>query len=194
LERKEFEQLALEHLDAVYRLALHLVGRPDDAADLVQETYLRALKVAEGFTERGGGMRPWLFKILHNVFYNRSGKVLKVPAENDIFYEQPGRERIPGESEPVWSVKRLDWEQVDEGLKGAIERLSPEYREVLLLWGVEDMKYREIADILGVPIGTVMSRLHRARAILVKELTEADNGPMKRGLTRIPDRDRDNDE
>lgn len=191
MKRKEFEQLSLEHLDAVYRLALHLVGRPDDAADLVQETFLRALRVADDFEERGGGMRPWLFKILHNVFYNRSGKQLKVPAESDVFYEQPGRETIPGEAEPVWGIKRLDWEHVDDRLKSAIEKLSPEYREVLLLWGVEDMKYREIADILGVPIGTVMSRLHRARAILVKDLSDEVKGPVARSAWRGSERGMD---
>ena len=65
----------------------------------------------------------------------------------------------------------MDWEHVDDRLKAAIDRLKPEYRSVLLLWGVEGLKYREIADIQDVPIGTVMSRLHRARTILSEELT-----------------------
>ena len=73
---------------------------------------------------------------------------------------------------PAWDLESLDWEHVDERLKVAIESLRPEYRSVLLLWGVEGMKYREIADIQDIPIGTVMSRLHRARAMLAEQLTE----------------------
>src|SRR5262245_56475043 len=67
VERQQFEKLALEHLDAVYRMAMQLSRHPDEAADLVQETYLKALKASGGFIEQGGGIRPWLFKILHNV-------------------------------------------------------------------------------------------------------------------------------
>ncbi len=168
--RHEFENLALEHLDAVYRMAMQLARHPDEAADLVQDTYLRALRASERFEETGGGVRPWLFKILRNVFYTCKSKAKRewVVAEEleGLTTKSPG----PGEPAPAWNLATFDWEQVDERLKAAIEQLRPEYRTVLLLWAVEGMKYREIAEIEDIPIGTVMSRLHRARRILAKEL------------------------
>lgn len=168
--RHEFEDLALEHLDAVYRMAMQLARHPDEAADLVQDTYLRALRASERFEETGGGVRPWLFKILRNVFYTRKSKAKRewVVAEEleGLTTKSPG----PGEPAPAWNLAAFDWEQVDERLKAAIEQLRPEYRTVLLLWAVEGMKYREIAEIEDIPVGTVMSRLHRARRILTEEL------------------------
>ncbi len=169
--RNKFEKLALEHLDAVYRMAMTLSHHPDDAADLVQETYLKALRAADGFEERGGGIRPWLFKILHNVFYTRVSRAKRDPLTVAEFHGLADDDPGPGEPSPAWSLDVFDWEHVDDRLKSAIENLSPEYRVVLLLWGVEGMKYRQIAEIEGIPIGTVMSRLFRARNILARELS-----------------------
>jgi RNA polymerase sigma-70 factor (ECF subfamily) len=78
----------------------------------------------------------------------------------------------PDEPSPAWDLESFEWEYVDERLKDAIEQLRPEYRSVLLLWGVEKLKYREIASIQDIPIGTVMSRLHRARSVLAEQLTD----------------------
>ncbi len=172
MDRENFEKLALEHLDAVYRLALQLVRRPDEASDLVQETYLKALGAAGRFREQGGGMRPWLFKILHNVFYTRLAKSKRAPVSIDEVRGTPADTPGPDEPSPAWNLAALDWEHVDQRLKGAIDDLRPEYRTVLLLWAVEGLKYREIADIQEIPIGTVMSRLHRARSILAEQLAD----------------------
>ena len=172
MTRVEFENLALQYYDDVNHMAMHLVRHPDEALDLVQETYLKALRAADGFEERGGGIRPWLFKILHNVFYNRISRAKWDPLAVAEFHGLADDDPGPGEAAPAWNLDAFDWEQVDERLKGAIENLPPEYRVVLLLWGVEGMKYREIAEIEGIPIGTVMSRLFRARNILAKELND----------------------
>ena len=172
MDRNAFDKLALEHLDSVYRMAMQLARHPDEASDLVQETYLKALRVAERFEEKGGGIRPWLFKILHNVFYSKVGRQKRQPALGEGLPEATADGPGPDEPVPAWDLESLDWEYVDERLKVAIESLRPEYRSVLLLWGVEGMKYREIADIQDIPIGTVMSRLHRARAMLAEQLTE----------------------
>jgi RNA polymerase sigma-70 factor (ECF subfamily) len=172
LEREKFEEMSLEHLDAVYRMAMQLARNPNDATDLVQETYLRALRVADRYEEQGGGMRPWLFKILHNVFYTRVGKDKRRPTPVEELPTATSGEPTPDQPPPAWDLESLDWEHVDERLKSAIEQLRPEYRSVLLLWGVEGLKYREIADIQDVPIGTIMSRLHRARSILAEQLSE----------------------
>ena len=178
MDRPEFEQLALQHIDPVYRMAMQLTRHPDEAADLVQETYLRALRSAERFEEKGGGMRSWLFTILHNTFYSRVKREARGPAAVEEFFEADQRETIPDEAPPAFDLRSLDWDHVDERLKKAIDELSPEHREILLLWGVEGLKYRQIADITGVPIGTVMSRLHRARKQLTDTLEEfaADTG------------------
>ncbi len=172
MERARFETLALEHMDAVYRMALQLTRRPDEASDLVQETYLRALRASGRFEERGGGVRAWLFTILHNTFYSQVKRAKKAPIAVDEFYSAESDETTPGEAPAAWNIRSLDWEHVDDRLKSAIEELKPEHRETLLLWGVEGLKYREIADITGVPIGTVMSRLHRARKILADQIEE----------------------
>lgn len=170
--RSEFERLALEHLDAVYRMALKLTRNPDEASDLVQEMYLRALRSFKTYEERGSGMRPWLFTIAHNAFNSRKKRESKAPIAVEEFFEADQRERAPDAPPPAWDLASLDWEHVDERLKKAIESLKDEHREALLLWGVEGLKYREIAEIMGVPIGTVMSRLHRARRALADELGE----------------------
>jgi len=164
--------MALEHLDAMYRMAMQLARHPDDAADLVQESYLKAFRVVDRYEERGGGMRPWLFKILHNVFYSSLSKAKRQPTAVEDFPNAESGETEPGEAPPAWDLSELDWEHVDDRLRDAIEGLRPEYSTVLLMWGVEQMKYREIADIQDIPIGTVMSRLHRARSILAEQLSE----------------------
>ncbi|MBL8764949.1 MAG: sigma-70 family RNA polymerase sigma factor [Phycisphaerae bacterium] len=186
MQRTEFERLAVDQMDAVYRMAMHLTRNSGDAEDLVQDVYLRALKTqtwqtfedraaAEDAARSGEGMRAWLFTITHNTFYSRLRKQRRTP---DLLGEAD--ERLPDpdppdhdREPPAWDLAAFDWEQVDGGLKRAVEDLRPEYREVLLMWGVEGMKYRQIAQIVGVPIGTVMSRLHRARATLAAALEKS---------------------
>lgn len=171
MERTEFEQLALEELDAVYRMAMQLARHPNEASDLVQETFLKALKAAASFHDQGRGVRPWLFKILHNVFYTKARRDKRGPISVDEFHDASSQPP-PDASLPAWDLEHFDWEQVDDRLLSAVEELRPEYRSILLLWGVEGMKYREIAEIQDIPIGTVMSRLHRARSILSEQLRE----------------------
>ena len=181
LERQKFEQLALEHLDAVYRMALHLARKPEEAEELVQEVYARAFRprTIERFEDKSapddplsgsGGMRSWLFAICHNVFYTRIKRQSRQPTSVDSFFDESSTETLPDEAPPVWEQGDLDWEHVDGRLKSAIDDLKEEYREVLMLWGVDGLKYREIAEIIEVPIGTVMSRLHRARKLLADAL------------------------
>jgi len=172
LDRAEFEKLALAQLDSVYRVALRLTKHADEAQDLVQEAYLRALKAADRYEERGGGIRPWLFTIVHNCFYTRVKRNKREATAVENFDGIASTQAAPDAPPPAWSLAELDWDHVDGRLKNAIEELKPEYRTVLLLWGVDGMKYREIADILEVPVGTVMSRLHRARQTLADALGE----------------------
>ena len=170
MDSQEFRNLAMAETDAVHRMAFHLARQPDEAADLVQETYLRAFKAESTFELREAGVRPWLFKILHNVFYSRVGKQKRQPTLMDDLSQEAGD--TGDQQAPALDLANLDWEQVDERLKHAIDELSDQYRQVLLLWAVEGLKYREIADVLDVPLGTVMSRLYRARAVLSEKLAE----------------------
>ena len=166
-----FEEMALAEMDSVFRMAFHLVRNRDDANDLVQETFLRAFRARQTFQLTERGIRPWLFKILHNVFYTRIGKQRREPTLADDLAHEAAPSELDNPS-PAWDLSSLDWEQVDERLKQAIEELDPRYRDVLLLWAVEGLKYREIAEVLDVPLGTVMSRLYRARGLLSQQLAD----------------------
>lgn len=193
MERSEFEQSALEHLDAVYRMAYHLAGQNDEAEELVQEVYVRAFrpKTIERFTDMGdaqgvGGMRSWLFAICHNVFYSRLKKKSRQPTAVEEFFGEAANTQAPDEAQSAWSQAELDWEHVDDTLRDAITALKPEYREVLMMWGVDGLKYREIAEIIDVPIGTVMSRLHRARKLLMDTLSGDEQAVERLGIRAAP--------
>lgn len=185
MERREFERLALEQLDALHRAAFQLCRDHVLTADLVQDTYVRALRSAHTFEDRGGGIRPWLFTILHNVFYSRLQRDAREPVSVETIYAADGKTPPPDEPTPAWDLADFDWDHVDERLKEAIDELEPDARLTLLLWGVEGLKYREIAAILGVPDGTVMSRLHRARQFLIARLGDlpAELGVRNRAQT-----------
>ncbi len=185
MERTDFERLALEQLDALHRAAFQLCRDHALTADLVQDTYVRALRSAHTFEDRGGGIRPWLFTILHNVFYSRLKRDAREPASVDTIYAADDRTPLPDDAPPAWDLSAFDWDHVDERLKKAIDELDSEARLTLLLWGVEGLKYREIAAILGVPDGTVMSRLYRARQQLIARIGEfsADLGVRDRTQT-----------
>lgn len=155
----------LGELDAVHRLAFHLTLSRDEAEDLVQEAYLRAFKSRQTFRPGEGGARPWLFKILHNAYRSRQGRRAMEPVADDALDDRPAAAPDP----PPAAV---DWEQVDERLKGAIESLPQHLRVVLLLWAVDGLKYKEVAEVVGVPLGTVMSRLYRARQTLAEQVSD----------------------
>ena len=162
--RRRFELLALPHLDAAYNLARWLARNPSDAEDVVQDAYLRAYRYFDTF--QGGNFRVWLLTIVRNTFVtwvkeNRSGRMAFLP-------ETPAADT----EETMWGSRPRDpeallLESIDsQSLSRLMEQLPAEYREVLLLREVEDLAYKEIATVTGVPIGTVMSRLARARLSL----------------------------
>lgn len=152
----------LPHLDAAYNFARYLARNDADAADVVQEAYLRAMRYSESFT--GQNPRAWLFAIVRNTFFSmRKGNISAenaVPFDEDLHREgeQPGPEAA--------ALKRADTRIVNE----ALEELSVEYREVIVLREFEDLSYKEIARMTGAPVGTVMSRLARARDQLTRAI------------------------
>lgn len=169
-KRSSFEEVALPHLDSVYRLARRLASSAAEAEDLVQEAYLRALKAFESFELRQYGAKPWLLKILHNVFCSRRQRQGREPSLlDDVDFDCFAGELEP-ETLDAWPRDLPDWDRFDEELKAAVEQLPCEYRTVLLLWAFEDMSYKEIAAVCDCAIGTVMSRLYRARQLLSQKL------------------------
>jgi RNA polymerase sigma-70 factor, ECF subfamily len=155
------ERALLPHLDAAYNLARWLVGAPSDADDVVQEACLRALKFFGGF--RGDDARPWLLAIVRNTCYDWLRKNRQYPAGGSEELElAPDGAPDPEEVELRNADRRL--------VHKCLDRLPAEYREALVLRELEELSYRQIAQVTGVPIGTVMSRLARARKRLEVEL------------------------
>ncbi len=168
----KFEDIAYEHMDALYSTALRMTRNPQEAEDLVQDTYLRAYRFYDKF-QQGTNFRAWIFKILTNTFINRYRKKVRTPQKVDLEKVAFGIESDEEFQDPV------EWESYDEEtysdmfddkVRDALEKLSQEFRMIILLADVEGMSYKEIAKIANVPIGTVMSRLFRGRRILQRYL------------------------
>lgn len=179
---ERFERSVLPHLDAAFNLARWLVRQPADAEDVVQEAYLRAVAHFDGF--RGGDAKAWLLTIVRNCAYDslarrRVGTV--VPLEAVL---GPGGE-IRGALEPIVGElpdAALDRAADRQRLTQLVAALPVEFREVLVLREVEALSYREIATVVGAPIGTVMSRLARGRALLKRGWQRAEKREAGHGL------------
>jgi RNA polymerase sigma-70 factor, ECF subfamily len=174
LENQEFEKLAVPLLDGLYNFACWLSGDPDEARDLVQETLLKALRAFSSFRP-GTNFRAWMFRILRNTFLtSRTGLERRNTQQEDE--ETFNEAAVSTETPEIALIRRADTELV----QAAIAQLAPASQEVVLLAEVEEMKYREIAEALDLPIGTVMSRLARARqqikAYIVAALSEKKVG------------------
>lgn len=166
----EFEKLALDQMDTLYRVARRLTRDGERANDLVQETYLRAFRAKESFQLKEYGIRPWLLRIMQNLHFSRSGRERRQPiAMEDGGLEAADLDAMP---ETAGVPMPLDIEAMDERLVRALEGLAADYQIVLLMWAVDGLTYKEIAHTLDIPIGTVMSRLHRARQKLSEQLRE----------------------
>jgi RNA polymerase sigma-70 factor (ECF subfamily) len=165
LER--FEETVLPHLDAAYTLARHLLRNEHDAEDVVQDSYLRALRHFDGY--RGGDMRAWLLTIVRHTCYSwlRRHKVDTRSTEFD--------ETVHGDDRAVDDPEvELLRGALKDALTQAIDRLPIQFREVVILRDVQGLSYAEIAEVVGIPVGTVMSRLSRARQRLQRALPVED--------------------
>lgn len=161
---REFEGEALAHLDALLSAASRIVRNRHEAEDIVQETYLRAWKYFGSFV-RGSNCRAWLFRIMFNVINGRKGKQARL-AETPLD-DEDGSESARSNVITFDPLRQIEGREVLE----ASTRLPEEYRSALWLVVVEEFSYKEAAEILDVPIGTIMSRLHRARRELRKMLS-----------------------
>jgi RNA polymerase sigma-70 factor (ECF subfamily) len=174
---RNFEQDVLPHLDAAYNLARWLMRNDHDAQDVVQEAYLRAFRFFSGF--QGGDVRAWLMKIVRNTCYTwlRANRPLQEATEFDENFSAPDY-HAPNPEELVLQSDNARL------LRKALEDLPATLREVLILREIQGMSYREIADITGVPLGTVMSSLSRARGRLRHALTTMMHGNTIPGSPR----------
>jgi RNA polymerase sigma-70 factor (ECF subfamily) len=168
-----FETEALSFLDPLYRTALRMTRSEAEAEDLVQETYIRAFRFRHQFTP-GTNLKAWLFRILTNTFINQYRRKAARPettelddVEESILYRHM-RDVSPGSASPDPEAELID-NTLSSEVKDALEALPEKFRTTLLL-DVEGFSYKEIAEVLDIPIGTVMSRLHRGRKFLQKRL------------------------
>ena len=164
LSPAEFEQVFMPHMDAAYNLARWLLRNDQDAEDAVQEAYLRAYKSAARF--RGGDGKPWLMTILRNVCFTMIKKLKSPPEPFDEEIHQAA-----GQADLREAVRQ---KANAETLKTALEKLPAEFREMIVLHDLEGLAYKQIAAAVGIPIGTVMSRLARARDRLRAEIVASN--------------------
>jgi RNA polymerase sigma-70 factor (ECF subfamily) len=169
--RVRFEEEALEHADQVYQVARHIAGSREDAEELMQETYARAFRSWRSY-EPGTNMRAWLLRILTNLNIDRGRRKQRRPQEQPLeesaylLYDRLEQAASRSGEDEERLVERLSQSVIVE----ALSDLPHDFRDVLVLVDLGDFSYRETAQILAIPVGTVMSRLHRARRLLRQSL------------------------
>jgi len=175
-DRARFTELTMPHMQALYTAALRMTRNPADAEDLVQETFLKAYRAFDRY-EDGTNIRAWLYKILTNTFINSYRAAKRRPEKADVedvedlyLYHRIGDLQASGTGRSA--EDEVFDHFTDDEVKQAIESLPEAFRIAVLLADVEGFSYKEIADITEVPIGTVMSRIHRGRKALQKALLD----------------------
>jgi RNA polymerase sigma-70 factor, ECF subfamily len=162
-----FATEALTYVDQLYAAALRLTRSPNDAEDLVQDTYLKAFRAAGQFRP-GTNLRAWLFTILQNTFRNMRRDRGRDPVDVD----SEAVERVPVGADAPDPEQRLLDSVIDEDVRQALDALPPAFREAVWMRDVDELSYQDIASALDVPIGTVMSRISRGRRLLLQQLRE----------------------
>jgi RNA polymerase sigma factor (sigma-70 family) len=167
-----FNQEFMPHINSMYNFAYRLTLDPDDAKDLLQDTYLKAFRFIDSF-QQGTNAKAWLFRILKNSFINDYRKKSKEPSKVDYqevesFYNS---EDVDRQITPDLRVEALQ-DMIGDEISTALNALDVDFRTVIILCDLEGFKYEEMAKILDIPIGTVRSRLHRARNLLKEKLSE----------------------
>jgi RNA polymerase sigma-70 factor (ECF subfamily) len=168
----EFERIALPHRNLLFNYALKMTGDYDDADDLVQETYLKAFRFFEKF-ESGTNIKAWLYRIMKNSFINEYRKNIKEPDRVDYEDVQNFYENVkPAEVASDHYEEDVFTNMLDDNINNALVSLPEDFRTVIILSDIEGYTYDEIADFTDIPVGTVRSRLHRARKMLYSKLSD----------------------
>ncbi|MFH1437039.1 MAG: sigma-70 family RNA polymerase sigma factor [Pseudomonadota bacterium] len=192
--KREFEELAMPHQDALLRVALKMTGSMEEAEDLVQETFLKAFRSFDRF-EWGTNIKAWMFRIMINTHYNihRHKKIYRDIEESShghwINMEVVSQESMRALRDPQSMIQRG---LVAKEIQTAVDGLSEEYRVIFMLADVEGFSYKEVAATVGCPIGTVMSRLHRARRMLQVALLGKEAFRPDENVTDETDQDETN--
>ena len=175
--QKDFEREALPHMDLLYNYALRMTNSPQDADDLVQETYLKAYRFWDSY-EQGTNIKAWLFRIMKNSYINRYRKETKEPDTVDYDEVKDFYSSVRDEStEPNDLQESLFGNLLDDDVTKAIASLPDDFRTVVILCDIEGLSYEEIAEFVDCPLGTVRSRLHRGRKLLREQFIELDPPP-----------------
>lgn len=168
----EFEREALPHMDILFNYALRMTGNPDDAKDLVQETFLKAYRFWDKYG-KGTNIRAWLFRIMKNSYINRYRKETKEPETVDYDEIQNFYNSIRYEASDQNDLQeKIFGGLLEDDVTKAMETLPEDFRTVVILCDIEDLSYEEIAEFVDCPVGTVRSRLHRGRKMLRAKLFE----------------------
>ncbi|HEV3161069.1 MAG TPA: sigma-70 family RNA polymerase sigma factor [Xanthobacteraceae bacterium] len=177
---RTFQAAALPHLDDVYTLARYLMRNTQDAEDAVQECYLRALRHFDSY--RGPAMKPWLLAILRNVCNAEFARRSKEEVPTDYTQEESLAEEMPMWQEPQASPEKMIVRRQDTAtIRRLVAELPEPFREAIVLREMNNLSYQEIAQVAGVPLGTVMSRLARGRAMLRAAWNAAENATTRSG-------------
>jgi RNA polymerase sigma-70 factor (ECF subfamily) len=170
----DFDELVLSHLDMLYAVALKLTRNPADAEDLAQDTIVKALRFHDKF-QKGSYIKAWLLTILRNTFINDYRRRVRRPSQVALTGVEPAPETAP-DPEVLYRPRSRRYgdvlELLDDRVRRAIEELPEDFRDAVIMADIEDKSYKEIADVMGRPIGTVMSRLFRGRKLLREKLGE----------------------
>jgi RNA polymerase sigma-70 factor (ECF subfamily) len=171
-QKKDFEREALPHMSSLYNFALRMCRDRDEASDLVQETYLKAFRFFDKF-EPGTNCKAWLFRIMKNSYINRYRKISREPDKVDYDSIEEFYDTLRPESADSSNLEEKFFNNLlDDEVSQALQSLPDDFRTVVILCDIEGFTYEEIAEFVDCPIGTVRSRLHRARKMLAQKLTE----------------------
>ena len=192
---EDFEAGVLAQLDSLYRTALRMTNNQQEAEDLVQETMLKAFRFAHTY-QRGTNLRAWLFRILNTSAINRYRRLATHPAttslpEQEDFYLYNRIRDLSGQELSLGAEEEVLSKYLDEDVYNALNALPPNFRMAIILADIEGLSYKEIAEALQIPIGTVMSRISRARRQLQRSLWQyaKERGYVSQGVAPAPPQD-----
>jgi len=170
MRHKRFNDEMVPHMDILYNYALYLTSDKEEANDLLQETFLKAYRFFDKF-EAGTNAKAWLYRIMRNTYINEYRRIKRQPDHVEYDEQISAYQMVPREISDRQDMGAMDVDDIfEDEIAGAIRRLPEKFKSVIVMRDIEELPYEEIAESLEIPIGTVRSRLHRARAILFDRL------------------------